>query len=359
MIAIRPQHVTFRSRVNCVCQLAVVLATLVWRAPLVQAQSEEAMPSKQPAFLEKPRLTMAQIAAESGRDFVDEPPLPTPKEVGGPTLPDALPASAVPGPGEPAHIDKDPWQCLPPGRVWVPPYANQYQPRLYVKSTSLDTPYTQQTIDTAVGGIVGVWRYNSPTDPNYVFQFDVFGVNFSRWTQRHLAVGSDYRYGFPLTFGFGDGYHAKVGYEHTSTHLGDDLIKTFGVFKDPYVRDELVFGLDKRWWNELRLYGIFGYAFYIETPVPAASGRFDWGIEWSRQAPTGKSGQPFAAFDCDLRPEMNWQPNLTLQAGWQWIPDSQWVSFRLAGELYDGHSSYGQFLRFRERWAGIGVFADF
>lgn len=255
---------------------------------------------------------------------------------------------------EPApRFDLLPWQLL-----WQPPLANQRAPRMYAKATSLDNEFTQKNVDTALGGELGLVRYHPASWPEAEFQLDFFGVHFSRWANFHEAMAGDYRYGFPLTFRSGP-WQAKFGYEHTSTHLGDDFIWIHNRFKVRYVRDELVLGLSYRWWNELRLYGEFGYALSIASPVMEGRERFDWGVEWSLQEPTGWKGQPFAAFDMDLRPEQQWQPNMTLQLGWQWIPNDRHGSFRLALELYDGFSPYGQFLTVRERWVGVGVFVDF
>lgn len=242
--------------------------------------------------------------------------------------------------------------------LWQPPLASLRQPRMFVLSDSLDNDSTRSTIDTAIGGTVGLFRVRPYRTPGLEFEVDFFGVHFSRWSERHLAVAGDYRFGFPVTFRYGP-WQGKLGYEHTSTHLGDDFIKTSGQYKVQYVRDEVVMGLAYRWWNQLRLYGEFGYAAYLGSPYERGPERFSWGVEWSRQEPTGWRGQPFVAFDMDLRPELNYDPNMSLQIGWQWIPDNQRISARLALELYDGQSPYGQFLLSKEHFYGIGLFIDF
>jgi hypothetical protein len=141
--------------------------------------------------------------------------------------------------------------------------------------------------------------------------------------------------------------------------VGDDLIERTGQRKVQYVRDEFVLGLGYRWANQVRLYGEFGCAVYLGTPYAKGPERFAWGLEWSRQEPTGWRGQPFAAFDMDLRPEQDYEPNLSLQLGWQWIPENQRASARLVLQFYDGLSPYGQFIRIDERWVGVGLFVDF
>jgi hypothetical protein len=229
---------------------------------------------------------------------------------------------------------------------------------MYVVGTTLDEYYTHETLDTAIGAVVGLFRYTPPGHPDAPWQLDFFAVHFSRWSDRAHAVVSDYRYGLPITWATG-GWQAKVGYEHTSTHLGDDYIKTFQRYKERYVRDEIVFGLSYRWFNQLRLYGEFGYAFSMGCSNYQGRDRFEWGLEWSKQAPTGWCGQPFAAFDMDLRPEQDYEANMCLQLGWQWIPPSQVYSFRFAAEFYRGYAPYGQLYQVKEEWAGLGLFLDF
>jgi hypothetical protein len=230
---------------------------------------------------------------------------------------------------------------------------------MFVQFNSLDNGYTRQNTDTAIGGEFGLFRFKSLAFPDTQYQIDFMGVHFSRWSERAWAVGGDYRYGFPVTFKSGP-WEGKIGYEHTSTHVGDDFIKTHGRYKERYVRDEIVAGLSYRWWNQLRLYGEAAVAMWMASPVEKGSERYDWGFEWSRQEPTGWKGQPFAAFDMDLRPEQDFNPNICLQVGWQWIPcDQRTTSVRLAFEWYDGYAPYGQFFLMKDRWVGVGVFLDF
>ncbi len=273
--------------------------------------------------------------------------------------PDTAVALPLPFEARPPALALPRWEFLPAEPLlWQPPLASLRQPRMFVIADSLDNASTSETINTAIGATVGLFRFRPCRWPHVEFEVDFFGVHFSRWSERHLAIAGDYRFGFPVTFRSGP-WQGKVGYEHTSTHLGDDFIEISGQRKVQYVRDELVLGLAYRWWNQLRVYGELGIAVYLGSVYERSPERFNWGIEWSRQEPTGWKGQPFAAFDMDLRPEQNYDPNMSLQLGWQWIPVNQRTSGRLALQLYDGRSPYGQFITAREQWYGIGVFIDF
>lgn len=229
---------------------------------------------------------------------------------------------------------------------------------MFAKATTLSNEFTTNTVDTAIGGTIGLLRCQSRCFADTEYQLDGFAVHFSRWSEAQFSVAGDYRYGFPITFRH-ECWEGKVGYEHTSTHVGDDLIRKQGRYRNPYVRDEIVLALAYRWCEQLRIYGECAYAFSMSSPVPSSRERFAGGAEWSRPCATGWKGQPFAAFDLDLRPEQDYTANLTLQLGWQWIPELGRPSARVALEYYRGNSPFGQLLLEREQWLGVGFYVDF
>jgi hypothetical protein len=250
------------------------------------------------------------------------------------------------------------WMQLPTTLLWEPPLANQLQPHSFLKPTTLSNANTSATIDTAIGGTLGLVRRSPGDDPNVGFQQDFFAVVFSRWAEANTSVGVDYRFGFPMTFAWGN-WQAKIAYEHTSSHLGDQFIIETGQVRHGHVRDEGVVGLAYRFWQEVRVYGIAGYAASDSTEIGSAKARFDWGLEWSRHRTTGWKGQPYAAFDMELRADQNYTPDLTGQIGWEWKNIDSRTALRVALEVYDGDSPYGEFTLNHEQWIGVGVFLDF
>jgi hypothetical protein len=275
-----------------------------------------------------------------------------------------MPEVATPVPAEEA-VDEPHWgnlhfQLLPRSLLWQPPLANQHEPRMEIVATSLNNDNTKKTLDTAIGGTAPLLRV-SGDDPHDGMEVDFFGVVLSRFAKYNTLDDADYRFGLPLTWASGP-WSAKLSYEHTSSHIGDDFIKweAAGLEKRGHVRDEVVTGLSYRWWNQLRLYGQFGYAMNLSTAGPMKHDRYDFGLEWSRQVSTGFRGQPFAAIDVDVRGDENHTPNVTAQVGWQWQElDSRLPSLRLAVEFYDGRSPYGQFFDVHEQWIGGGIYLDF
>jgi hypothetical protein len=296
-----------------------------------------------------------------------EPPPPPPAPV--------IPPPAAPGPvmGPPTvaalscesssaqlpnWYDRFKLEGLPATLLWQPPMANPLQPRMALNLTTLRNDTTTKTIDTAIGGELGLFRITPASGSGLQYEQDFFAVAVSRFANNSDFTAADFRFGFPLTFAY-DNWHAKVGYEHTSTHLGDDFVVKSGRRKMANIRDEVVFGLDYVFADQLRLYGVFGYAAYITTPTNSPPDRYDMGVEWSKNQTTDWRGQPFAAFDLEFRGDQNYAADTTLQLGWQWKNIDNGRSFRTGVELYNGRSPYGQFYLTHERFAGYGVWIDF
>jgi len=257
-----------------------------------------------------------------------------------------------------ALLDEYRFSLFPRTLFWQPPLANPWQPRMFAKLSSLKDQHTKHTIDTAIGGTLGLYRITPVDTPNEGMQIDFFAVVLSRWSRSSHHVTSDYRFGIPVTFAWGN-WQAKVAYEHTSSHLGDDYILNKGKFQVPNVHDEVAFGLAYRFFDALRVYGIYGVPIRAYNLRGTKAQHFDWGVEWSRQVTTSIYGQPFAAFDMEFKEEQDFAANTTAQIGWQWQAMDTGRSLRLALEYFTGKSTYGQFFHDRERWLSLGVYVDF
>lgn len=250
----------------------------------------------------------------------------------------------------------EPLHCvyLPNSLLWQPPLANQREPRMYAKFTNMNG---KNFIETAIGGELGLVRLQPEGRAFEGIQMDVFAAVFTRFDERRLLTAADYRVGAPLTYAKGP-WQTKISYEHTSTHMGDEFSEAYGRRQVPHVRDEIVFGLAHRSWNQLRVYGQTGYSFNTSDNLKNKRERFDCGVEWSKQVFTGWKGQPFAAADFDFRSDQDYNTNFTFQIGWQFMNNTR-KSGRLALEYYNGNSPYGQFFRDHNEWFGFDFLYDF
>jgi hypothetical protein len=245
-------------------------------------------------------------------------------------------------------------QMLPSSLLWQPPLANQREPRSYFKITSRDS---SATYDTAVGGEFGLFRLQPPDSPNEGLQLDVFAVVFTRFADHARLVAADYRAGLPLTYAKGP-YQLKFAFEHTGTHLGDEYIAATGAQQISYFRDDLVAGAAVRLWDDVRVYGQLGVAVNASSVTADKPMRYDVGVEWSGQDPTGPVGEPYAALDLELREDQDYTGNLTVQLGWQWRVRNRTRAPRVGVEFYTGRSPFGQFYLDRERWVGLAAMWD-
>jgi len=242
---------------------------------------------------------------------------------------------------------------LPSNLLWKPPLANQREPRFYGKFTNLNK---KSYIDTAIGAQFGLGRVAPKGRPDEGIQLDIFGAVFTRFDPRRFLTAADYRAGIPLTYKKGP-WSTKLSYEHTSTHIGDEYSQAYGRKQKPLVIDEVVYGLSRYFGGHVRLYGQIGYAFNTAKETNANHReRFDFGLSYSNYEDTGPVGRPFAAYDMDLRGYQNYTPNSTFQVGWQWVGNLR--SVRLALEVYQGRSPFGQFYTNNEHYAGIGGYYD-
>ena len=188
-------------------------------------------------------LTALEAAARQVRERLALPPsAPTsPDPVTQPSAGgDPFPIASAPSPGaEPVtELSARHLELFPRTVLWQPPMANQHEPRMSIVPTNLDTTYTKETLNTAIGGtapLLGLCRDDCPHDG---WQLDFFGVVLTRFANYNTLEDADYRFGIPLTWASGP-WEAKLAYEHTSCHLGDDYIKLHpGTLKQGHVRDE-------------------------------------------------------------------------------------------------------------------------
>ena len=248
--------------------------------------------------------------------------------------------------------------ALPSTLLWEPPLAIFREPRMAAVYTSLNNYRGPETLETSLGTTFGLFRFE-PIGSDLKVQLDLFGVVHSRLSPDDMMAQS-YRFGFPVTFRRG-AWTGKIGYEHTSDHLGDELIFATGRGFTRYSKNELVLALSRYFYDRLRVYGQWSYAGDQDLPAAFNRNRYDAGFEYYDHRPTGFHGTPFAAFNTTWRGELNHVPITQSQLGWLWRnPEQRLASFRLFGTYYSGGSPYGQFfLDRREHWWGIGMAGDY
>lgn len=320
------------------------------------------------------------------------PPTPSPVPAGNPAGDPA--AGPIPGPAPPIEIDGPPGRPVPlPGSVedeytqgllaregfrtytwrdtaitafpssllWDPGLAVQKDPRMKATYSNLPNYRGSRTVDTSIGGTQGLYRFDF-IGRDLQVQTDIFGLVQTRLTPED-KVFADYRFGFPLTARWG-WWQGKLAYEHTSSHLGDRLLRAIPQAIPSWAKDEVVVSAGRIIEDQLRVYATYAYA--LQLFVPGVEGtfrtrsRFDLGFEWYDRRPTGFWGTPYLAGNVEWQGSQGFQPNYTAQAGWMWRnPTTRLSQFRVFVEHYRGQSPYGINSTVREQYTAAGIAFDY
>ncbi|VTU01604.1 Protein containing DUF1207 OS=Rhodopirellula maiorica SM1 GN=RMSM_02997 PE=4 SV=1: DUF1207 [Gemmataceae bacterium] len=356
--------------------IAVAVTVLAITPAAAQVQGHPVEPSvehaPQPAT-NPPRAgrLLAPVAADAPRTSFRQPP----PDLGG-VVPEVgpppgfhPPPPVTPGLPPAPQRGQDPFRAetrdggvytgLPRTLLWEPPMAMPREPRFLVMPTSLSNATTTDTVDTSIGTTIGLLR-GEPAGWKTAVQADFFAVVTSRFSNYDFLVDTDYRFGFPVTFARGP-WQWKVGYEHLSSHLGDEIQQRTGQQPIDYVKDEVVLGVGRFLFDDrVRVYGEVAWAAYQNIPGNPSPFRFDVGTEWVRRRCTGCTGQPFVATNWRFDGSTGYDLDYSLQVGWIWRDGTRrFGEARVFGQYYTGHAPYGQFYTTRESWFGVGVAFDY
>ena len=250
------------------------------------------------------------------------------------------------------------WQILPEGLIYHSYLAGVKEPRLasvweYVKGYGW-------VWDATLGGRVGLLRYGTQNGVRPEgWELDVEAAAFPQLDmEQDLTLAStDFRAGVPLTYGC-DRYQLKFGYYHLCSHLGDQSLLNSVTFDQAgYIRDALIWGNAYYLTDDLRIYGEASWAF--RTSGVAKPWQFQIGAEYSPVSHVGDFwGSPFVAIDAEFRQEVNYEPTLVVQAGWQWRNINNRL-LRIGVQFFTGKDEVLQLTETNERMVGIGLWYDF
>jgi len=249
------------------------------------------------------------------------------------------------------------WQILPEGLMYKSYLAGGREPRF--ASKWFYEKHHGWLWDSTLGGRVGVLRYGTPGPVNpQGWQLDLEGAAFPRLDMENgrELVSADFRFGIPLTTRQGP-WEAKFAYYHLSSHLGDEyMVRYPAATRINYARDCLVLGLAVYPNPDVRLYAEAGWAFFSDGG--AMPWEFQFGIDYSPAQPSGCLGAPFFAVNGNIREEVDYGGNFTVEAGWQWRGRSEHL-MRLGMYYYNGMSDQYQFFDQFEERIGIGLWYDY
>ena len=252
------------------------------------------------------------------------------------------------------------WQWLPDSIIYKAYLAGVKESRLaaYIMGGQSSVNDDHLLWEGVLGGRFGILRYGNRSDiMPQGFQLDVEASAQVRLdTGEEVDVqATDYRVGFPLTYGIG-AWQWKTGYYHLSSHLGDEFqIKRPSFTRLNYSRDVWLLGVGYNIYPSTRVYAEAGWAFYSDVAEPW---EFQFGVDFAPACPTTNLlGAPFVAVNAHLRQEVNFGGNVTFQAGRAWRTDNGRL-LRMGVHYYNGESNQFSFFDFHESFVGAAVWHD-
>jgi len=184
-------------------------------------------------------------------------------------------------------------------------------------------------------------------------QFGVMGGVAARFNISQVTNDfevADFSLAFPVDYISGP-FGLRAMYWHTSSHLGDDLIKSSGILPgdiSKHVTDDLRVLASYQALEWLRVYGGAGHAFNL-IPDTSKNNRLHAGFEMTRSA--GRKSV-FLASDLQATQRFGWNPSFTGRLGGRYAGNSSAVSGYV--EFFSGRSLYLGLAGMRETHWSLG-----
>lgn len=251
------------------------------------------------------------------------------------------------------------WVFFPRGDVFLPPLADQKQPRFHTSWQRIRTDFGKFTIaSVGFGENFGLVRWRGRREGDGV-QLGLSGAVFAIFDVHAASkdlLNADYIVGFPLSIRHGV-WSARARIYHLSSHLGDEFLlfpqrlQVGSRINLSYEELELLASWE---WKGLRAYGGRSRIFSSETPLGRE--RYQGGAEY-RGAPGGwRRAQLMAGIDVQSWEQTRWDKDFGGKAGIMFnSPYKETRSFQIFVEYYNGHFPHGQFYSLDAKYWGAGV----
>jgi len=208
--------------------------------------------------------------------------------------------------------------------------------------------------EVSLGDYLGVLRLRLPA--NWVMQLNVGGgvlARFDMSSVRNALEVADYTACLPLDIHRG-AHTIRMGYWHTSSHLGDDFIKDNpGFVLQKRTTDSMKATYSYTPTDWVRAYGGGSYAFNAVN----VGGRsiLQGGLELLSPYFGGHSAQLFLAQDFQSLQRVHWNPAYTVRAGVRATNSRHYGAARLFVEYFTDHYYFLQLYEHSESHVGIGL----
>ncbi len=263
-------------------------------------------------------------------------------------------------------IDRE-WNLhvLPAGDIYPSYIADLHRPGFAMMDMNIMDSEIPDAGDNrysfVLGGQYGLMGLQSVSEPAAAFQVDVYGVFYGVFDVDNKTdnIGWDGLYGIAFHWTDGRGLSAKLAMQHDSSHVGDEYIEKTGRKRINYTREEWALGLSYRLMDNWRFYGEGAYGFDLRNSDLQEPWRVQGGVEWEADDLflSGRGGY-YAAVNVGAAEELDWEEDITVQAGIVISARRFYRKFRIGLIYRDGRSLIGEFFQNREKWWGIGLWID-
>lgn len=200
--------------------------------------------------------------------------------------------------------------------------------------------------EVMIGDLLGVYRM--ALGEGILAQISGGGGVFARFNMEREQLDNevaDFQGLVPIDIRCGK-FSGRFGYQHVSSHLGDDFIKREGPLLTKAFHDSLRFLFAVNPTAGMRLYGGYTYHFRMAPiiKVHAVQG----GIEITSPWRDGGHLQWFAAADLQSWERVQWNVSSTTRAGVQWARHPKGQAASVFVEYFTGKLLFDQFFRQHE-----------
>ena len=212
-----------------------------------------------------------------------------------------------------------------------------------------------------IGGRLGLLRLFPGQRIDRGVQLNLNGAFLGMFDRENSLdnIGWDGLYGLDLSWQPASDFSFKFGLNHDSSHVGDEFAERTGMQRVDYTRQEYVLGASFSGLPYFRIYAETGYAFDLRNEELQDKWRVQGGLEFVN-ADCLWNGQMgcYAAIDLNAYEESDWDPDVTVQAGFTVPVHRINRTFRLGVEYRDGRSLIGEFSRYDETYWAWGIWID-
>lgn len=254
---------------------------------------------------------------------------------------------------------------LPAGNIYPPYIADLHRPGFAVMNVNIMDSKIPDAGDRRygfmLGGQYGVLRFQSVQEPAAAFQVDVYGSFYGVFDVDNSTdnIGWDGLYGIAFHWTNNKGLAAKLAMQHDSSHVGDEYMEKTGRNRINYTREEWALGLGYRFMDNWRVYAEGAYGFDLRNSDLQEPWRVQAGLEWEADNLfLSGCGGYYVAVNVDAAEELDWEEDITAQAGLVISARRFYRQFRVGLIYRDGRGLIGEFFQDREEWWGIGLWLD-